>query len=73
MSCDGLGTMSGWRYSAYEEANSGLDLGLEAALDLIELLDTRPLYDCLALRLSKAEIFSAFPKTQCRSLEKDNF
>jgi hypothetical protein len=38
-----------------------LDLGLEAALELlIELQDTRSLYDCLALRLSKAEMFSTF-------------
>jgi hypothetical protein len=39
-----------------------LDLGLEAALELLlELQDTtRSLYDCLALRLCKAEMFSAF-------------
>jgi hypothetical protein len=38
-----------------------LALGLEAVLELlIELQDTRSLYYCLALRLSKTEMFSAF-------------
>jgi hypothetical protein len=51
-----------------------LDLGLEVALELlIELQDTRSLYYCLALRLSKAEMFSGFPISQYWSLEKDSF
>jgi hypothetical protein len=48
-----------------------LDLGLEAALELlIELQDARSPYDCLALSLSKVELFPAFLRSHSVCLQK---